>query len=935
MKNGKFFIVNGQAKTNPPQPPSPPLSSLPGMTIGGWGDPHLYITTSSVDSKKRVKTKTIAQWGDNKAGVAGNNEIQLLDLQTLTHSIKIYYTNKAYGSAKVIDNIRVNYNGVSTIYNATTKLTLGPVTLYILKKGSGNSSYLNFEISWSNINNVVKLGGAIVPILKRVADNNGVLWNGGDGSSWDGFGKALAPYGLSRSSFETGIGIQATEEELALSEQEANFLAAADENFTQNNSIFNNLENLGENGEGDGANIGDWDPEHRVMEPVYSNDDGLPLAVDVALGNVTTTTPIPELWGKWEITVYRCGQAGWARRTTNKICTWSHFHATSTNGSGRNNLDAQKLIPSNDPLIPASFNPQSCFSSEVRCGPVKLAPELDSSQDTIGPNYKFSESWTIIEDGAPPIYANTQSIYLGVYLNRDNTTQGWTNLSEPRPTEYTVQQNSRCVCSVNTFSGCTEGNILVDWCSAIGGNVQQGNCYMACCEESECTDITGNYSNNPDSPIYRAPCTNTNSYPQTQCQPNPCGPTTTTTTPEPTTTTTTPEPTTTTTTPEPTTTTTTPEPTTTTTTAAPTTTTTLPPDDPLCVWNYVSGISGPLNCGYYGTQNTAQNATQCGQNWCTNYARPEDAQYLCQEGWSLTGCRITEPYRSGGENAEWFVDVSVRCCPPTTTTTTASPTTTTTTASPTTTTTTASPTTTTPSPDAISCPNGSSDCYYYTSLYAGNPDFGTFTVTNAGSYVVTAAYGESEPGANDGTQAGTYSMNGTYVWGGYGSWDKQGVGGGGSSNNMFIITPTNEGYGGDKLTIYGGGPAGFASWHFTGTTTEYNSCSPWTFSGWTKLTMPNGITVNGSAPTVVKTESTNDRSLCINAGGRYQPGGINYPAECTFYDVLPEDEFYEFQPPHASPGGSWTYIYNGFYQGTCVNGICQTFTYNPTNCQFS
>jgi hypothetical protein len=50
MKNGKIFIVNGQAKTNPPKPPSPPLSSLPSMTIGGSGDPHMYITLSSLDS---------------------------------------------------------------------------------------------------------------------------------------------------------------------------------------------------------------------------------------------------------------------------------------------------------------------------------------------------------------------------------------------------------------------------------------------------------------------------------------------------------------------------------------------------------------------------------------------------------------------------------------------------------------------------------------------------------------------------------------------------------------------------------------------------------------------------------------------------------------------------------------------------------------------
>ena len=285
MKNGKFFIVNGQVKTNPPKPPSPPLSSLSAMTVGGWGDPHLYITTSSVDSKNRVNTKTIAQWGDNKPGSAGNNEIQLLNLQTTTDTIKIFYTSKPYSpnNAKIIDNMRVEYNGTSTTYNNTIKLTRGPVTLNILKNGSGASAYLNFEITWANINNVVKLGGAIVPILKRVAGNNGVLWNGGDGSAWDGIGKAVAPYGLTRSSFETGIGIQSEQEELVLSENEANFLAVADESFTQNTNVFDNLQNLGENGEGDNAAIGDWDGTHAEVLPALSDPAGLDGAVDSAL----------------------------------------------------------------------------------------------------------------------------------------------------------------------------------------------------------------------------------------------------------------------------------------------------------------------------------------------------------------------------------------------------------------------------------------------------------------------------------------------------------------------------------------------------------------------------------------------------------------------------------------------------------------------------
>jgi len=291
------------------------------MTVGGWGDPHMYITTSSLDSKNRVITKTIAQWGDNKPGTAGNNELILLDLQTSTNTIKVLYTNKAYGTAKVVSNVRVIYNGTSTTYNNTIKFTAGPVNIKILKIGSGNNAYLNFEISWSDINNVVKLGGAIVPILKRVASSNGTLWNGGDGALWDGFGKALAPYGLTRSSFETGISIQAVSEELILSENEASFLTIATENFTQNSNIFDNLQNLGENGEGDNANIGDWDATYSDILPVLSDPGGLEGAIDIAVSGSTTTTtttttttpaPTPPCLYRYTGRYGSGGSGGWA-----------------------------------------------------------------------------------------------------------------------------------------------------------------------------------------------------------------------------------------------------------------------------------------------------------------------------------------------------------------------------------------------------------------------------------------------------------------------------------------------------------------------------------------------------------------------------------------------------------------------------------------------
>jgi hypothetical protein len=185
MKNGKVFIVNGLVKTRPPKPPSPPLSSLPSMTIGTIGDPHMYISVSALNDRRRTVTKRIATWSDNKKGASGNNELKLIDLQTDSNTIRIFYTNKARGSAKVVDNIRVEFNGVSTTYNNTSRVIIGPFRINIFKD---SIAALNFEIGWDTINNIVSLKGAIIVILKRIAASNGQVWNGGSGSLWDGFG---------------------------------------------------------------------------------------------------------------------------------------------------------------------------------------------------------------------------------------------------------------------------------------------------------------------------------------------------------------------------------------------------------------------------------------------------------------------------------------------------------------------------------------------------------------------------------------------------------------------------------------------------------------------------------------------------------------------------------------------------------------------------
>jgi len=285
MKNNKILIINGAPFISPPKSPSPALSSLSAMTVGAWGDPHMYISVSSLDNKKRTVTKKIAQWGDNKQGASGNNELKLLDLETSTDIVKIYYTNKNWTSVggKVIASIRVEHNGASTTYTNTTKLSVGPVQLNILKQGSGANAYLNFEISWNNINNVIKLAGAIVVVLKRVAANNGKPWNGGDGRFWDGIGRAASAYGLSRSSFETGIGIQSTEPELFISSSEADFISVIGDNFIQDTNIFDEAVDQGENGEGDNAPVSEWDDTYTDAVATFSSIEGLEGAIDAEL----------------------------------------------------------------------------------------------------------------------------------------------------------------------------------------------------------------------------------------------------------------------------------------------------------------------------------------------------------------------------------------------------------------------------------------------------------------------------------------------------------------------------------------------------------------------------------------------------------------------------------------------------------------------------
>lgn len=181
------------------------IKQLAGMNVGAWGDPHLYIRQSqSLNPNNYTVGKFLAKWGDNKPG-SQDKELLLLSIETVTKiKLQVYYTNQNYApnGAKTIKNIRIVYNNVSTTYTNTAYVTVGPITISIIKVGTGANAYLNFEMKWGLIRNIVNLGGALTVILKKIADSGG-YWGGGDGATYDGFGVAGQAYGLTRASFET------------------------------------------------------------------------------------------------------------------------------------------------------------------------------------------------------------------------------------------------------------------------------------------------------------------------------------------------------------------------------------------------------------------------------------------------------------------------------------------------------------------------------------------------------------------------------------------------------------------------------------------------------------------------------------------------------------------------------------------------------------
>ena len=118
-----------------------PTTSIAAMNVGAWGDPHMYIRKpQTLNPNDYSRGVFLAKWDDNKSGSSGLNEIRLIDLQTATATVKIFYTNKAYNTAKVVSSIRVELNGNSTNYTtantSSSTVTAGPITMKIVRLGS-------------------------------------------------------------------------------------------------------------------------------------------------------------------------------------------------------------------------------------------------------------------------------------------------------------------------------------------------------------------------------------------------------------------------------------------------------------------------------------------------------------------------------------------------------------------------------------------------------------------------------------------------------------------------------------------------------------------------------------------------------------------------------------------------------------------------------
>jgi hypothetical protein len=271
---------------------------LAAMNIGAWGDPHFYIRKpQTLNPSDYGRGVFLAKWDDNKAGASGLNEIRFIDLQTATATVKIFYTNKQWNNgAKVISNIRVELNGNSTTYTNNADVTAGPITMKIVKFGSGNSTYLMFEMKWDAINNVVKFKGVLCMILKRMSATKGVF-NGGSGLLWDGFGRAAQFYGLSRASFETNnVGMLTDDSAEVLNELENQDFEDISTAATTEASYYDGL-----NDNGDGAgNAGTNQPVSQWDDTYEETNATVATGVHVPGGPQSELNPYPQMMNKIE-----------------------------------------------------------------------------------------------------------------------------------------------------------------------------------------------------------------------------------------------------------------------------------------------------------------------------------------------------------------------------------------------------------------------------------------------------------------------------------------------------------------------------------------------------------------------------------------------------------------------------------------------------------
>lgn len=217
MARAKIFFANGSIRIRPPKPAPTPISSVGPMSIGNMFQAFWFIRTMNLD-----KWNILARWSDNVQHPTG--EVQLINLQTLSGTYKVYYTSSPNpaGTARRVTSTRVEVNGSSTSYTDNAIITAGPLNITLSPQAVGLGRILS--VSWSRIDNIVSLGGLLAVMLKRIAANNGVLWEGAIGAGADGIGDAASIYGRSRNSFVTGIGVQSVEPDLVVYSDEIKFI---------------------------------------------------------------------------------------------------------------------------------------------------------------------------------------------------------------------------------------------------------------------------------------------------------------------------------------------------------------------------------------------------------------------------------------------------------------------------------------------------------------------------------------------------------------------------------------------------------------------------------------------------------------------------------------------------------------------------------------